>query len=246
MAPFIAAHRGASDNLPENTIVAIAAAVDLGCEYVEFDVRSTRDQRLVLLHDERLERTTDGAGRVSEITLHKLRDLDAGGWLDDTHRGRKVPTLNEILAVVRGTARFIVDFKESTPELVQELALSLRADDVLDKAIVTSPHAAALETLAAVYPDVPLAAPYKLVFSGTEPVALARIKPRLIHARAADATPEAAAAVHAAGLKLLATIPRELDPAATRALASRLEAAGADGVMTARARMFLQTGLKTL
>jgi glycerophosphoryl diester phosphodiesterase len=246
MSPFIAAHRGASDNLPENTIVAIAAAVDLGVEYVEFDVRATRDQRLVLLHDERLERTTNGAGRVSEITLHKLRDLDAGGWMDEAHSGRKVPTLNEILAVVRGTARFIVDFKESTPELVQELALSLRADDVLDKALVTSPNAAALETLAAVYPDVPLAAPYKLVFSGSEPVALARVKPRLILARAADATPEAAAAVHAAGLKLLATIPRELDPTSTRALASRLEAAGVDGVMTARARMFLQTGLKTL
>jgi len=246
MALFIAAHRGASDNLPENTIVAIAAAVDLGVEYVEFDVRATRDQRLVLLHDERLERTTDGAGRIGEITLHKLRDLDAGGWLDEAHRGRKVPTLNEILAVVRGTAKFIVDFHESDPELVKELATSLRADDVLDKALVTLPSSAALETLAAVYPDIPLAAPYKLVFSGTEPVALARLKPRLILARASDATPEAISAVHAARLKLLVTLPRELEPTPTRALAERLEAAGVDGVMTARARMFLQTGLKTL
>jgi glycerophosphoryl diester phosphodiesterase len=243
---FFAAHRGASDTLPENTVVALAAAVELGADYLEFDVRSTRDGRLVLMHDERLERTTDGAGRVDQQTLHELRPLDAGAWMDEAHRGRKVPTLNETLAVVKDTARFIVDFKEQQPDLIEELVLSLRADDVLEKALVTSPHGATLEALAADYPDIPIAAPYKLAFSGVEPVAVGRLRPKLILARARDADAGAIGAVHAAGLKLLATAPRELDAAGTQGLAGQLEAAGVDGVMTARVRMFLQKGLRMM
>lgn len=246
MALIIAAHRGASDNLPENTITAIAAAIELGCDYVEFDVRATSDQRLVLLHDERLERTTDGAGRLAEIELRNLRELDAGAWLDEAHRGRKVPTLNETLAVVRGTARFIVDFKETREELVQELVWSLRADDVLDKAVVASPSAQVLTDLAKKHPDIALAVPLRLAFSGPEPVALDRLKPRLLLCRAADATPEALAAARGAGVPVLVTLPRELDAAACIALARKLEAAGAAGVMTRRARAFLQTGLRVM
>lgn len=246
MAFLVAAHRGASDTLPENTIVALAAAVELGCDFLEFDVRATRDDRLVLLHDERLERTTDGAGRVGEKTLHELRALDAGSWLSEAHRGRKIPTLNETLAVVRDTAAFILDFKETRRPLIEELVLSLRADAVLDKARVTSPDAATLEALAREFPDVPLAVPLKIAFSGPEPVAVDRLKPRLLLARAADASPAAVESAHAAGLKLLVTLPRELDPVATRAAAERLEGFGADGVMTLRARLFLQKGLKLL
>jgi glycerophosphoryl diester phosphodiesterase len=243
---LLAAHRGASDALPENTIVALAAAVELGADYLEFDVRATREGRLVLLHDERLERTTDGAGRVDEKTLHELRALDAGAWLAEAHRGRKIPTLNETLAVVKETAKFIVDFKEARADLVEELVLSLRADDVLSKALITSPHAATLESLARDNPDIALAVPFRLAFSGSSPVAVDRLKPKLLLARSRDVDAGMAAAAHAAGIKLLATLPRELDPAATLAEASRLEGLGVDGVMTSRVRLFLQKGLRIM
>ena len=240
------AHRGASDTLPEDTIVALAAAVDLGADYVEFDVRSTRDERLVVIHDERLERTTDGSGRVDEKTLHQLRAFDAGGWLGPEHAGRKIPTLNETLAVLKNTAPFIVDFKEQRRSLVEELAMSLRADDVLGKALVTSPHAAALELLAADFADVPLAVPYKLAFSGSEPVAVSRLKPKLLIARDRDVDTSMIEGAHSAGLKLLVGLPRDLDAPATLQRAQALQKAGADGVMTARVRLFLQKGLKVM
>lgn len=243
---LIAAHRGASDTLPENTIVALAAAVELGADYAEFDVRATKDGKLVLFHDERLERTTDGAGRLAEKRLHDLRPLDAGGWLGPEHAGRKIPTLNETLAVLKGTLPFIVDFKESDPAMREELVLSLRADEVLDKALVTSPHAAVLEELARGFPDVGLAVPLRIAFAGSEPVAVGRLRPRLLLARADDVNIEAVAAAHAQGLKLLATIPRDLDPPSTKARAEALAALGADGVMTARARLFLGKGLNVI
>jgi len=235
-----------SDNLPENTIVALAAAIELGCDLVEFDVRATSDARLVLMHDERLERTTDGSGRLSEIQLRHLRELDAGAWLSEEHRGRKVPTLNETLASIKGTARFIVDFKETRPELVEELVLSLNADDMLDKAVVASPSALVLQELASAHPSIALAVPLRLAFSGPEPVALDRLKPKFLLARAADATPAALASAHEAGVPTLVTLPRELGAAESVALARTLESRGASGVMTCRARAFLQTGLRML
>ena len=240
------AHRGASDTLPENTIVALAAAVDLGADYVEFDVRSTRDERLVVIHDERLERTTDGSGRVDEKTLHQLRPFDAGRWLGAEHAGRKIPTLNETLAVLKNTAPFIVDFKEEKPSLIEELVLSLRADDVLEKALVTSPHAGTLELLAADYADVPLAVPYKVAFSGVEPVAVSRLRPKLLLARDRDVDPSMIEAAHRAGLKLLVSLPRELEATAVALRTRELEMAAADGVMTSRVRLFLQKGLKVM
>lgn len=244
MARRIAAHRGASDTLPENTIVALADAVELGCDFVEFDVRATKDGRLVLLHDPTLDRTTDGRGPVALKTLHELRGLDAGAWLSPAHRGRKVPTLNETLAVLRDTAAFIIDFKESAPVLIEELVLSLRADAVLGKALVTSPHAATLETLASGYPDVRLACPFALAFPPGRPPLVEALSPRLLLARAADATPEAVAEAHGAGLEFFATLPRDLSADEARALAKSLEERGADGVMTARARSFLASGLR--
>ncbi len=244
LARRIAAHRGASDTLPENTIVALADAVELGCDFVEFDVRATRDGRLVLLHDATLDRTTDGSGPVALKTLHELRSLDAGAWLSPTHSGRKVPTLNETLAVIRDTAAFIIDFKETAPALIEELVLSLRADDVLGKALVTAPHASTLETLASTYPDVAIAAPFAVAFPAGRPAALETLRPRLLLARAVDATAEAAQAAHAAGLELLATLPRELDAQGAHALANDLEERGLDGVMSARARSFLASGLR--
>lgn len=246
MAQRVAAHRGASDTLPENTIVALADAVELGCDFVEFDVRATRDGRLVLLHDPTLDRTTDGVGPVAAKTLHQLRSLDAGSWLSPVHSGRKIPTLNETLAVLRDTAAFILDFKESGPALIEELVLSLRADDVLGKAMVTSPHASTLEALASKYPDVALAVPYRVAFAPERPHLLETLRPRLLLARAADATVGAASQAHGAGLELIATLPRELDAPAAHALALDLEARGVDGVMSARARSFLASGLRVI
>src|SRR5437762_13585732 len=76
--PVGIAHRGANRVAPENTLPAFEAAIALGCDYVEIDVRATRDGQLVLLHDSTVDRTTDGSGRVAEMNFAAVRALDAG------------------------------------------------------------------------------------------------------------------------------------------------------------------------
>lgn len=88
------AHRGASAQYPENTLLAFRRAIEMGVDYLELDVQMTRDGELVVMHDETLDRTTNGAGFVHEHTLKQIRELDAG-------RGEGVPTLTEVLELAR-------------------------------------------------------------------------------------------------------------------------------------------------
>ncbi|RMF25458.1 MAG: glycerophosphodiester phosphodiesterase, partial [Deltaproteobacteria bacterium] len=98
--PLVIAHRGASGTLPENTKLAFAKAIDLGADAIEFDVQLTADNVAVVIHDETLDRTTSGSGRVSETTFDKIRALDAGSWFAASFAGLEVPTLEEVLDAV--------------------------------------------------------------------------------------------------------------------------------------------------
>lgn len=95
--PPVIGHRGAAAQAPENTLAGLWHARALGCAWVEFDVRLTADGVLVLCHDPRLDRTTDGRGRVSRQTLAGIRRCDAGSWFDPAFAGEIVPTLDEAL-----------------------------------------------------------------------------------------------------------------------------------------------------
>ena len=94
-------HRGAMGHAPENTIASIRRAAALGAAWVEVDVRLTADNRLVLMHDATLERTTDGEGLVQEATLAEIAALDAGGWYAPEFAGERVPTLEEFIDTCR-------------------------------------------------------------------------------------------------------------------------------------------------
>lgn len=93
-------HRGAAAYAPENTLAALRKANAIDCRWVEFDVRLTSDGKPVLLHDDRLERTTDGSGKVSALPLETVRQYDAGSWFDAAFAQERVPTLEEAVAVV--------------------------------------------------------------------------------------------------------------------------------------------------
>jgi glycerophosphoryl diester phosphodiesterase len=97
--PRVIGHRGAAAVAPENTLASLRKAKELGAAWVEFDVKLTRDGAAVLMHDERLERTTDGQGEVSLITLPELQKLDAGAWFDPAFAGERVPTFADALAL---------------------------------------------------------------------------------------------------------------------------------------------------
>lgn len=93
------AHRGSSGTAPENTIAAFREAAALPIYGVEFDVHMTKDGELVVIHDERIDRTTNGSGFVKDLTLKELRQFDAGSWFSADFTGQLIPTLEEVLEV---------------------------------------------------------------------------------------------------------------------------------------------------
>jgi len=97
------AHRGFSSIAPENTLAAIRAAVKSGATGCEFDVYRCGDGTVVLMHDDTVDRTTDGTGKVTELTLNQLRRLDAGSWKHLKYKGERIPTLTEALKLLAGS-----------------------------------------------------------------------------------------------------------------------------------------------
>jgi glycerophosphoryl diester phosphodiesterase len=96
----VIAHRGGGASAPENTLAGLRCARAFGCSWVEIDVRLTVDRELILLHDDRLERTTNGKGKASELPFEAVRGLDAGAWFHPSFAGERVPTFEEALAVI--------------------------------------------------------------------------------------------------------------------------------------------------
>jgi glycerophosphoryl diester phosphodiesterase len=96
----LCAHRGAMGTHPENTLPAFRAAVESGAHMIEFDVRLTKDGEIVVIHDESVDRTTDGSGLVARLTFEEIRQLDAGSWKSGAFSGVRVPSLNEVLAIM--------------------------------------------------------------------------------------------------------------------------------------------------
>ncbi len=117
----VIAHRGGAALAPENTLAAIRNAIRLGADYVELDVRTSRDGHLVLMHDATTNRTTDGVGAVKDLTLAELRALDAGRKFG--RPGETVPTLAEALRECRGKIHVYLDHKEAAvPEVLAALS----------------------------------------------------------------------------------------------------------------------------
>lgn len=98
--PPLIGHRGACGHAPENTLASMRRAAALGARWIEFDARLTRDKQIVVFHDDTLERTTNGQGRVAETELAAIQALDAGIWYGEAFRGERVPTLEQTLAVL--------------------------------------------------------------------------------------------------------------------------------------------------
>lgn len=94
--PLILAHRGASAYAPENTIAAFRLARELGADGIELDVQLTRDRVPVVIHDDSVDRTTDGHGGVSALSVAEIAALDAGSWKTEDYRGEPVPTLAQV------------------------------------------------------------------------------------------------------------------------------------------------------
>jgi glycerophosphoryl diester phosphodiesterase len=193
----VAHHRGAGRYAPENTLESLRKALALGADYVEFDVRTTRDGAFVLLHDASLDRTTSGRGPVRQRTAAEVATLDAGSWFGRPFAGARVPTLDAFLdAAAPSGVGLYVDAKDIAPQALVE---ALSRHGLTERAVVYQ-SAAYLETLRSIAPALrrmpPLGNPSQLD-------ALAeRVRPYAVDARWAILSKPVIDRCHALGIKV--------------------------------------------
>jgi glycerophosphoryl diester phosphodiesterase len=159
--PKVIGHRGAAQRAPENTLAGFRKAAELGCSWVEFDVRLSLDDRPAVFHDDTLDRVTDGTGRVGATPWSDLAARDAGRRFDASYRGERIPSLDEVLALLRQLGlRFDLEMKA---EPGRERALAEVVARTLERAwprelpppLVTSFEAPALAAFARRAPHLP-------------------------------------------------------------------------------------------
>ncbi len=159
LPPLLIGHRGAKAVAPENTLASFRRAWEDGADVVEMDVRLTADGAVVVIHDETVDRTTDGHGVVAEMTLAELRRLDAGRWFSPAYAGERIPTLDEIIAWARGRVGLMVELKyprrQFRPDLVPPVLEHLRAGGVEEDVAIISFEGAAIEQARAMAPHIP-------------------------------------------------------------------------------------------
>lgn len=159
--PLVFAHRGGGGLLPENTLGAFAYSARMGADVLELDVRGTADGKLVVTHDAAVDRTTDGSGNVSEMTLEELKKLDAGFRFSIDNgrtfpfRGKSVtvPTLEEVFDALPEMT-FNIEPKQETPSIIKPLCSLLRERNLTGKAIVGSFNQTVIDGFRAECPEV--------------------------------------------------------------------------------------------
>ncbi len=152
----VIAHRGFSVMAPENTLVAISKAIEAGADGCEFDVYRTRDGQIVLMHDATVDRTTDGQGKVTELTLAELKRLDAGRWKGQAYAGQRVPTLQEALELLkRSSCRAVIEMKMKN--ISRQVVETVRSSGMTDQAVIGSFDAPSVREVRQLAPEIPAA-----------------------------------------------------------------------------------------
>ena len=134
MTPRIIAHRGASAHAPENTMAAFQLAMDIHADGIELDVMLSKDGHVVVVHDNTVDRTTNGSGRVKDMTLEELKSLDAGG-------GEKIPTLEEVFDRFGGQCLINIELKNYSSifdSLPLDVAKLVKLHDLSDSVLLSS------------------------------------------------------------------------------------------------------------
>jgi glycerophosphoryl diester phosphodiesterase len=139
--PSVYAHRGASAHAPENTLAAFTLAVQQGVPALEMDVKLTTDRHLVIFHDQTVDRTTDGSGRLASFSLAALRELDAGSRFDVRFTGEKIPTLQEVFETLGGKVFFnleLTNYSSPWDGLAQEVAALVKRFGLQESVLFSS------------------------------------------------------------------------------------------------------------
>ena len=154
--PFMAiAHRGASSYAPENTFAAFDLALELGARELELDVQESADGEVVVIHDDTVDRTTDGTGAVTGLGLAALRELDAGAWFGPHFAGERIPTLAGVLERYGARARLHVELKGRTPLLAAKTVALIQRHGAAGAVTLTSFQKERLAEALALAPELP-------------------------------------------------------------------------------------------
>jgi glycerophosphoryl diester phosphodiesterase len=119
---YVVCHRGAHEDRPENTLAAYQRAIDLGADYVEIDLRTTKDGEIVSVHNSTVDSyTKDAKGKVSSFTLAELKAMDIGSRVDPKWKDERIPTFDEILTLCKGKIGIYLDLKEADPAVLLKI-----------------------------------------------------------------------------------------------------------------------------
>ncbi|MEW5568229.1 glycerophosphodiester phosphodiesterase family protein [Rossellomorea marisflavi] len=152
--PMVAAHRGVPSLAPENTMAGYRLAYELGADQIETDVQRTKDGHLVVIHDETVDRTTNGTGAVKDLTLAEIRALDAGIKFDEKFAGEKVPTFKEYLQEFKGkNVMLLVELKAHDVE--EQTIQEIKEEGMMDQVVLQSFYLDSMQRSNELAPELP-------------------------------------------------------------------------------------------
>ncbi len=188
--PVVFAHRGASQYAPENTLAAFDLAVTQGADAIELDVKLSVDGEAVVIHDQTVDRTTDGHGRVNQLTLTALKQFDAH-YRFDAYPGERIPTLDEVFESA-GRRIFInvelTNYASPHDTLIPVVAEIVRRHQMQERVLFSSFFPRNLKKMKMLLPEVPVAllASEGIKGAAARSVFLTRISPQIIHPYLSD------------------------------------------------------------
>lgn len=151
------AHRGASSYAPENTQAAFQKGLELGADFLECDVHLSKDGELIIMHDDKVDRTTDGAGFVRDYTLAELKELDAGALFGASFSGEKIMTLDELLEEFYGEIGLLIEIKKPNPGIEEKVATLLKKYGDVSGVIVQSFDVESMRKIHSLLPELQIA-----------------------------------------------------------------------------------------
>lgn len=226
--PLVMGHRGAAGHAPENTLAAFERGLSLGADVLECDVHLTRDGRLAVIHDDTVDRTTNGHGPVASHSLAELQSLDAGAWRGPEFTGQRVPALEEVLDLARGRGRVAVEIKRgqnSRPGIEDAVVRTVERSGMVEDVLVISFDHPAVSRVRQLCPRVAGGILYST--RPADPIAVARaFDAQVLLPRWTLVSPEDVEEAHRAGLLVLPWTVNEPEQMA------QLLALGVDGLGT--------------
>ena len=229
--PIVFGHRGACAHAPENTVTSFRLAVEQGADFIELDAKLSKDHQVMVIHDPTVDRTTNGKGKVNELSLAELQKLDAGSHFNNKFAGEKIPLLDEVFKAV-GKEIFVnvelTNYSSSNDDLIPLVADVVKANQMEERVLFSS---FLPKNLAKIHELVPQAPTAILCLSGlsglfSRSFLMTGVSPKAIHPYLSDTTAGLVEREHKRGRRVhVWTVNEESDMA-------NLLKIGVDGIFT--------------